>query len=74
MIYDFCRKAEDRTKIINMCPVCLFNNKLAERKQGALEVWKEIENIFMKHQSDAKTYSEIQTRTISKIKELEGCE
>lgn len=40
MMCEVCNHEDNRGKMIIICPVCLTNNKLAERKQGALEAYK----------------------------------
>lgn len=46
MMCEVCNYEDNRGKMIIICPVCLTNNKLAERKQGALEELKRIEEAW----------------------------
>ena len=48
MMCEVCNHEDNRGKMIIICPVCLTNNKLAERKQGALEELRKEKRLLKK--------------------------
>lgn len=68
MMCEVCNYEDNRGKMIIICPVCLTNNKLAERKQGALEELKRLyKSISVFHAENSVELKLIENR----IKELE---
>ena len=68
---EVCNYEDNRGKMIIICPVCLTNNKLAERKQGALEELYKLSYYCDKAQVDERA---IKRMILKRIKELEGVE